>query len=1100
MGVFKEIKSLVLEAGDLKGDPLDTGKVVPIDELQKSLGLIHNYLEGVYDSSSYFGMVLRLRNSIPNRNTDINETIKSEGEFLGSILAGMRTGLVKIHSLTRDKDEANAIACQCLYIDYLASLIVSPAITQQKGSGTPVDTTTSLLAELDKRRDTLRWVDPNFLDHLDKHTPRVSPRTKIHSNSATPRVSSLSKADDAIAKYSGTIQTNNYRLANELYVTKILSWDGKRLDKEAKKIDPGSIPQEIDENQALITIDEFEFNQNGRVFLPCPRGCEITGIAGAEEVFITPQGTYQITPDGSGQIKYCVTITGNKSKLPEVAPVSSLPITRPEYVGDTVPSIVGTLKLVPPIYSIEPWVDSIYQAAGSRALLAMEALQIFKCDTASQYLAFRFQEKGIPCQLISGICAQGGSFNVAAGHVEVEYQGGRLSAGDITHRNARIPSETVDHLKIRSLLNKIPSLSDTDLFLAILDFQEELPRDGRDPAQHDRERALFGDGAQPFDREEVAKYSPEAHAYLIKIVSEEVDLAEKGKLSGKELKKLFEKFDLLFELDRNSSSQLDELIDSPKFKEYYGYSSGHNLPNRVISCCRTLLTIDSEYDQITTNYLKRFLPSHSDRGYLRLQAFEVLGADRLKDFTPFEKAILAYSLLRDSGRHALYDFTDRSKKTLDFANEILKFVNQIPNVPEWFLSNDHAALLTLCEQATFLEHLPDLEIRLRAYAQLMELSGRPLDLLVYEISRERSPYLPKLFDLFREHKLFQDHIKPGGGVSEEFSEKLNERLMRGISLIDLVTLERCGIITEVPIIETGWNSSWLGTTEYQAISEDVGGDPVLIERELIRRKSPKQILKESENNLIIDYLRGLSLDERREVFFVLKADRGESFIRERFPDLTLEEINRIKQETFGYYSSGPGGHRRYGNYRKFFIENEKELFGTGEYKWLRYVGLQEDMLYGLSLAKYRHQHESIPRKPDGTDFKGIRDYQQGDPFRRVNWKVSARTGRFVVNTYEEPEIVSDEVLVSLDDEIESLHRLDIDTYKNFVISVSERVGASEGDLISVAYQFRGKKLAHGVINRSNIERELFDHLEQAIELLDQLFHVDRMLMHIGLRY
>lgn len=1103
MSVFKEIKNSVLGARDLHGDPLYTGKFVPIDELRKSLGLIHNYLEGVYDSSSYFGMLLRLRNSIPpSRATYVNKTLKSEGEFIGSILSGMRAGLAKIHSLTRDNDEANAIACQCLYIDYLASLIVNPAINQQKGSGTPIDTTTSLLAELDKRRDTLRWVDPNFLDHIDKQTPRVSPRTKTNHGNVTPRVSSLSKAEDLNAKYSGTIQTNNYRLANELYVTKIFSWDGKRLDTKAKEIDLASIPPEIDENQALITIDEFEFDQNGRVFLPCPRRCEITGIAGVEEVFVTPQGTYQATPDRHSKITYCVTLTGDKSKFPEVDPVSALPITRPEYIGDTVPGIIGTLKLVPPIYSIEPWVDSIYQASGSRALLAMEALQIFKCDTASQYLAFRFQERGIPCQLISGISAQNGSFNVAAGHVEVEYERGRLSAGDITHSKARIPSDAVDPLKLRSLLEKIPSLPDQELFLAILEFQEELPRDGRDPKQNDRERALFGDGSQPFDREDSTKYSPEAHAALIKIISEEVDLAEKGKLSGKELKKLFEKFDLLFELDRNPSSQLDELIDSPKFKEYYGYSSGHNLSNRLISCCRTLLTIDSEYDQITTNYLKRFLPSHSDRGYLRLQAFEVLGADRLKDLSPFEKAILSYSLLKDSGRHAFYDFTDRSKESIHFANEILKLVDQIPNIPEWFLPNDHNALLSLCEQSTFLEHLPDLEVRLRAYAQLMELSGRPIDYLVYQIHQGISPYLPKLFNLFREYELFQDHIKNDGSVSEEFSKKLNEGL-REITLIDSITLERCGFVVKVPIVETGLNSSWLGTNEYQAISEDVGGDPLLIERELIRRKSNDPNFKESDRNPIIDYLRALPPDERRETFFNLKIDRGESFLNEKFPDLTpevIEKFERIKLKAFGYYSSGPGGYRRYGNYRKFYIENEKELFGAGENNWLRYVGLQEDMLHGLSLAKYRHQHESIPRKPDGTDFKCIRDYQTGDPLRRVNWKVSARTGSIVVNTYEEPEIVSDEVLVSLDDAIEMLHMLDVDTYKKFVISISKRVGASQRDLISINYQFRGKKLAHGVVNRSNIERELYDHLDQAIELLNQLFHVDRMLMHIGLRY
>ena len=40
------------------------------------------------------------------------------------------------------------------------------------------------------------------------------------------------------------------------------------------------------------------------------------------------------------------------------------------------------------------------------------------------------------------------------------------------------------------------------------------------------------------------------------------------------------------------------------------------------------------------------------------------------------------------------------------------------------------------------------------------------------------------------------------------------------------------------------------------------------------------------------------------------------------------------------------------------------------------------------------------RRGEGMEFHGVREYQQGDPLRRVHWRTSARTGRLAVVEYE----------------------------------------------------------------------------------------------------
>ncbi|MDL5046561.1 DUF58 domain-containing protein [Oscillatoria amoena NRMC-F 0135] len=43
-----------------------------------------------------------------------------------------------------------------------------------------------------------------------------------------------------------------------------------------------------------------------------------------------------------------------------------------------------------------------------------------------------------------------------------------------------------------------------------------------------------------------------------------------------------------------------------------------------------------------------------------------------------------------------------------------------------------------------------------------------------------------------------------------------------------------------------------------------------------------------------------------------------------------------------------------------------------------------------------HGPQTLPKAGDGVDLLSIRDYHTGDPLRRIHWKASAKTGRFLV--------------------------------------------------------------------------------------------------------
>ncbi len=70
-----------------------------------------------------------------------------------------------------------------------------------------------------------------------------------------------------------------------------------------------------------------------------------------------------------------------------------------------------------------------------------------------------------------------------------------------------------------------------------------------------------------------------------------------------------------------------------------------------------------------------------------------------------------------------------------------------------------------------------------------------------------------------------------------------------------------------------------------------------------------------------------------------------------------------------------------------------------------------DALRGRSLGKMFGTHRSV-QVGTGTEFHGIREYQFGDEFRKINWRATARTSRIMVREVEQEKNIN--VLVAID--------------------------------------------------------------------------------------
>jgi uncharacterized protein (DUF58 family) len=70
-----------------------------------------------------------------------------------------------------------------------------------------------------------------------------------------------------------------------------------------------------------------------------------------------------------------------------------------------------------------------------------------------------------------------------------------------------------------------------------------------------------------------------------------------------------------------------------------------------------------------------------------------------------------------------------------------------------------------------------------------------------------------------------------------------------------------------------------------------------------------------------------------------------------------------------------------------------------------------DALRGRTLGKMFGTHRSV-QIGTGSEFHGIREYQFGDEFRKINWKATARLGHIMVREFEQEKNIN--VLIAID--------------------------------------------------------------------------------------
>lgn len=137
-----------------------------------------------------------------------------------------------------------------------------------------------------------------------------------------------------------------------------------------------------------------------------------------------------------------------------------------------------------------------------------------------------------------------------------------------------------------------------------------------------------------------------------------------------------------------------------------------------------------------------------------------------------------------------------------------------------------------------------------------------------------------------------------------------------------------------------------------------------------------------------------------------------------------------------------------------------------------YPNLKDLSKYGLAALKKSqliHGTKKAKSYGTGTEFESLREYGEGDDYRKVNWLATARSNKLIVNTYE-PE-KNQQVMIMLDSsrvmnsEINYIKKLDYSINSAFlladiVIKKGDNVGVMVFDSKVKRYVKPGKGIGH----------------------------------------
>jgi uncharacterized protein (DUF58 family) len=120
-----------------------------------------------------------------------------------------------------------------------------------------------------------------------------------------------------------------------------------------------------------------------------------------------------------------------------------------------------------------------------------------------------------------------------------------------------------------------------------------------------------------------------------------------------------------------------------------------------------------------------------------------------------------------------------------------------------------------------------------------------------------------------------------------------------------------------------------------------------------------------------------------------------------------------------------------------------------------YPNLKDLSKYGLAAIKKSQLIHGIKKNKSfgtGTEFESLREYNEGDDYRKINWLATARANKFIVNTYEHER--NQQVMIMLDSsrvmnsEINYIKKLDYSINAAFLLAdIALKKGDNAGVMV-----------------------------------------------------
>jgi len=120
-----------------------------------------------------------------------------------------------------------------------------------------------------------------------------------------------------------------------------------------------------------------------------------------------------------------------------------------------------------------------------------------------------------------------------------------------------------------------------------------------------------------------------------------------------------------------------------------------------------------------------------------------------------------------------------------------------------------------------------------------------------------------------------------------------------------------------------------------------------------------------------------------------------------------------------------------------------------------YPNLKDLSKYGLAAIKKSQLIQGVKKNKSfgtGTEFESLREYSEGDDYRKINWMATARANKLIVNTYEHER--NQQVMIMLDSsrvmnsEINYIKKLDYSINAAFLLAdVAIKKGDNAGVMV-----------------------------------------------------